>query len=466
MPQHPEPAGPPTDGPSPSALRRLREDHSERVLALLRQHGPLSRSDLSEHSGLSRTTLSGITAELSERGLLAVEPAPGPAADRPRRRGRPTSRLTLNPATGQYVGVELGRSRLRVVIADASHTVRARSDTAFGPARSAAARRELAERRVRQLAAEHGIALGSLAGVGAGTPGPGEYTAVTPGGRPSENTPAHTPDGQHTAGADARRGRPAVARALADAFDAPCCADNNTRLTALAEATWGAGTGASDLLYVHLSYGVGGGLVLGGQLVRGRAGVAAEIGHLPVDPAGPACWCGARGCLELSASVPAVLRAAGHAPHQRGWDALCAALEAGGRRETRAVRAAALDTGAALAALCAAVHPGPIVLGGELAQLGPVFLDTVRESFEDRAMRAVRRTAQLRAATLDPWGGALGGMALALRESPMLARYPLPPRGDAGPVSAPPPTAPGSGPGPGPDPGSGPAPAARTAAPG
>ena len=162
-------------------------------------------------------------------------------------------------------------------------------------------------------------------------------------------------------------------------------------LTALAEATWGEAAGAGELLYAHFSHGVGCGLIVGVQLVRGVGGVAAELGHLCVDPAGEPCWCGARGCLELHASV----------------------------------REAALSAGHALAAMCTAVNPGRIVLGGELAELGAAFRDPVREGFRARAMRSLRRCA-VELATVAPWGGALGGLALALRESPLLARYPLP----------------------------------------
>ena len=390
-----------SDAVPPTALHRLRQSNAERVLDCLRRRGQCSRAELAALSGLSRTTLSTILTELFDRRLV-VESA-GNTTGAPRR-GRPTGVLTLNPSAGQYAGIELGRNRLRLVIADAAHQVRAREDLPYGPARSAGARLELAEQELRELADRSGITLDALAGIGVGSTGPGEAVSAPPGGMPEP----------------AARGRERVADGLGRAFGARVDVDNNTRLTALAEATWGGAAGASELLYAHFSHGVGGGLVVGNQLVRGVGGVAAEIGHLCVDPGGPACWCGARGCLELQASVPAVLRATGH----RRWQVLREAVRAAATAEREAVRAAGVHSGHALATMCAAVNPGRIVLGGELAELGEDFGDAVRAAFRERAMRSVRR-CEITTATTAPWGGALGALALSLRESPLLARYPL-----------------------------------------
>lgn len=393
--------------PPATALHRLRQSNQERVLGCLRRYGPLSRAELAEHSALSRTTLSTILGGLLRNGTVVESSRPSS-----NRRGRPSSCLTLNSRAGQYLGLELGRSRVRAVIADASHQVRARGDVPYGAARSVDARLALAQRSVEELAARHGITLDTLTGIGVGSTGPGEAVFASAGGMTQADGPR----------AARLSGRTRVADQLARAFGVRVGVDNNTRLTALAEATWGRAAGASDLLYVHLSHGVGGGLIIGGQLIRGTGGIAAEVGHLCVDPAGPACWCGARGCLEQYASVRAVLHATGH----RGWSVLRSTLEAAGSAEQEAVRAAGRHTGGALATMCTAVNAGRVVLGGELPELGAAFLDPLRESFTQRSMRSLPRTVDISTATVAPWGGALGGLALALHESPLLARYPLP----------------------------------------
>ena len=91
---------------------------------------------------------------------------------------------------------------------------------------------------------------------------------------------------------------------LAAEFGCPVAVDNDANVAALGEHHFGAGRGFDDLLYVTVSTGVGGGWILGGRAWRGAAGMAGEIGHIVVDPNGPPCLCGKRGCVERLASGP------------------------------------------------------------------------------------------------------------------------------------------------------------------
>ncbi|MGW8375145.1 ROK family transcriptional regulator [Streptomyces sp. ODS28] len=387
-----------------SALRQLRQSNVERVLALLRAGGPRSRAEIGELTGLSRTTLSGIVGGLLEDGVLVEGPEPRPSGGR----GRPVQRLSLNPRSAQAIGIEIGRERIYAVLADAAHEVTASGGRTCPARADVRTRARAAADAVRELAEEGGIDLGAVAGIGLGTPGPGE-------------TAEH--GGRTRAGAAERRAAPRSRQALADLVSeelgAPVLADNNSRLTALGEAVWGAAAGAADVLHVALSYGVGGGLVVDGRLFRGSSGAAGEIGHICVDAQGPACWCGGRGCLERYASLPAVLRAAG----RRSRDRLQEAVAAGEDRACAAVEQAGAAVGRALAAACTTVNPERIVLGGEVAALGPRLLDPAREAFRAYSAPLVHRGIGLTPAQLDDRGGALGGLALVLRESPLLAGY-------------------------------------------
>ena len=91
---------------------------------------------------------------------------------------------------------------------------------------------------------------------------------------------------------------------LAAEFGCPVAVDNDANVAALGEHRYGAGRGLSDLMYVTVSTGVGGGWILGGRPWRGHEGMAGEIGHIVADPAGPPCLCGKRGCVERLASGP------------------------------------------------------------------------------------------------------------------------------------------------------------------
>jgi predicted NBD/HSP70 family sugar kinase len=381
-------------------LSQLRRGHEELVLGLLRRHGPLSRGELGTRSGLSRTTLHDIIAALLASG--AVVTVAQDAA--PRGRGRPAETLILNPDAGQAIGIDFARRAVHVAIVNVAHEV---VGSATEPHRADLAwedRVELAERLIGTLA-EGSVRLGALSAIGVGV--------VGPVGDPGE--------------ASARRleGLPALLRKR---FGVPVLLDNNTRLAALAESIWGAAAGEQDVLYLRLSHGVGGGLVVGGALHRGAHGLSGEFGHITVDPDGARCGCGGTGCLETVASIRAVLkayRAAGG--RARGVAGLVAALDSRDRAAQDVLGSVGTQVGAMLAALCNAVGPGVIVLGGELADTGTALFGPVEAALDEHIMPISRHRVSVRRATLGDVGGALGGIALVLHESPLLSRYPAEP---------------------------------------
>lgn len=393
--------------PPEGALAQLRRGHEERVLDLLRRHGALSRSALGSLSGLSRTTLHDIISGLLASGAI-VAAAPRQATEA-RGRGRPAASLSLNPAAGQAIGIDFARRRVHVAIANVAHEIIG-SASADHPAGTPCQRRvEIAERLIGGLS-EGAVRLGPLRAIGVGV--------VGPVGSPGEQSAA------------ARRLN-AVPELLRKSFGVPALLDNNTRLAALAESIWGAAEGGQDVLYVRLSHGVGGGLVLGGSLHRGAYGVAGEVGHVTVDPDGGPCRCGGRGCLETIASVKAVLaayrRVGGRA---RDLGALAAALRAGDPAARQVLAYAGERVGLVLAAVCNTVGPSLVVVGGELAELGgTVLTEPIERRLRAEVMPMMRRRLRLRPARLGEVGGALGGIALVLHASPLLARYPATPDG-------------------------------------
>jgi predicted NBD/HSP70 family sugar kinase len=182
------------------------------------------------------------------------------------------------------------------------------------------------------------------------------------------------------------------------------------------------------VLYLRLSRGVGGGLVVGGSLHRGAYGLSGEFGHIMVDAAGERCSCGGIGCLETVASVGAVLdsyRAAGGRADD--VSALVAALDSGDRAAREVLRTAGTQVGTVLAAVCNAVGPGVIVIGGELAAAGTALTGPVEEALSTHILPLSRHRLDLRRATLGEVGGALGGIRLVLREASLHSRYPAQP---------------------------------------
>jgi glucokinase len=151
--------------------------------------------------------------------------------------------------------------------------------------------------------------------------------------------------------------------------------------------------------------GVGGGLVLGGRLHLGIEDRAGEIGHHTVEPDGPLCTCGNRGCLELTAGARAIARAAG----QPSFDAVVEAARAGEPAAVDALRRAGTLIGLAIANLTIFVTPERIVVGGGVAEAGELLLGPLRDEVRRRAGNvAPLERIEILPAALGPFAGAIG----------------------------------------------------------
>ncbi|GAA3533717.1 ROK family transcriptional regulator [Nonomuraea rosea] len=386
------------------------------MLELLRKHGPLSRGELGKHCGLSRTTLYDILAELVSSGAVVA----ASQQDGPRGRGRPAETLTLNPDAGQAIGIDFARRGLHVAAVNLAHEIVGTASEPHAAGLPWEQRAELAWRLVRTLTGG-GLELGALSAIGVGVVGP-----VGPPLDPEAEAEAHA-ENDPASGPEDEVPHP-VQLLLRERFGVPVLLDNNTRLAALGESIWGAAAGGQDVLYLRLSHGVGGGLVVGGSLHRGAYGLSGEFGHITVDQDGAPCDCGGTGCLETVASIRAVLesyRAAGG----RAEDVpeLVKATRAGDAPALAVLAEVGAAIGHVLAAVCNAIGPSVIVIGGELAETGAALIEPIERALGAQVMPVSRHRVSLRRATLGEVAGALGGIALVLHESPLLSRYPAGP---------------------------------------
>lgn len=178
---------------------------------------------------------------------------------------------------------------------------------------------------------------------------------------------------------------------------------NEANLAARAEAR--AGAAGQSFLYVSGEVGIGAAIVLDGEVFAGRHGWSGELGHTVVDPEGPRCTCGSRGCLEQYAGKDALLRAAGRDVEQP-VDALLAAVGAGDERAARALRAGGEALGIALANFVNLVDVETIVLGGIYAPLAPWLTDAVVAQLRSRVLAAPWEDARVVVAS----GGAHAAM--------------------------------------------------------
>jgi glucokinase len=261
--------------------------------------------------------------------------------------------------------VDIGGTKIAVGIVDDGGKVLSRMEAPTDPDRYSSGI-EIIARMLRESAATAGA---ELSGIGIGSTGPvdpirGEFGDVDflPGWR----------------------GKNPV-QDLAQIFNVRVALENDGDAAALAEAGWGAGQNRSRLIYVTVGTGIGGGIVLDGQLYRGVDGAHPEVGHHVIDPAGPECSCGFRGCWESLAAGPAMVAwIESHAPaaylHRPGITAkrICELAQEGDEVALRAVEHEAYYLGLGLANLINLFTPDAIVLSGSVMKSAALFLDRIR----------------------------------------------------------------------------------------
>jgi glucokinase len=216
---------------------------------------------------------------------------------------------------------------------------------------------------------------------------------------------------------------------LQDEFQMPAFLLNDASAAALGERCFGAGIGIDNLIYVTVSTGIGGGLIINGELYNGTDGAAAEIGHMIVLADGPACNCGQHGCLEALASGTAIARLA-RERLKRGERSILTGMVkgipasvtaehvtiAGKKRDAVAlsvIREAAYYLGIGLSNLVNLFNPRVIVIGGGVSAMGEMLLRPARKSMKDHALRLPAATVSVVKSKLSPDGGILGAAAYA-----------------------------------------------------
>ncbi|MFF0163696.1 ROK family protein [Streptomyces sp. NPDC005263] len=327
------------------------------VVELLGRHEALTRSQLARLAQLPLSTVAGATARLLARGLL--QEAPGPAAKEARGRGRPAARLRLARHATLVGAVVITHRVARAGLVSTEGQVFGRFETPYDWMQCP----DIVAESVRLLARARDDARSTapMSGVVLGLPVPYRQGAGLSMLAPAPDpVPADRPPMSAWLFRD-------VAPDLTRAFGVPASVDNVCNLAALGELAFGAARGRRHVIHLHLVTGMGAGLIVNGQLVRGANGLAGELSHLHVDSVGPMCRCGARGCLGVIATTDHLLEAARplFGPDVSIYDVL--GLAAQGEATVRRV----LDdfgrlVGSHLAPACVMLNPEMIVVDGTL----------------------------------------------------------------------------------------------------
>jgi len=241
----------------------LRERNRERVIAVLRTLGRTSQADIARTTGLSRTTVSTLVAELKDSGL--VFEVDGRAPDM--RGGRPGVQLALQDSPRVVLGIDFGHSHVRVAVADLAHNVLAERARDMDVNHFAEDALDGSASMVDEVLGEAGVERAAVICAGIGIPGPVDRARGTVG------SATILPGWLGLRIADEMEGRLSLRVEI----------ENDANCGALAELTWGAGRDCSNFAYIKAASGIGAGLVIDGRLLRGASGTAGEIGHTTVS---------------------------------------------------------------------------------------------------------------------------------------------------------------------------------------
>lgn len=411
----------------PVDQRAVRRHNLGLVLRHVAEHGPRSRATIAAATGLNKTTVSSLVAELLERGLAREADTERPGAV-----GRPALNVALDGDGVVALGLEVNVGYLAVGAADLLGRVRhervVERDNRAGPPQGA-------------IDALAGMVRDAMAGL--------EGEGLTPVGM-TLGLPGlvDIARGELFVAPNLGWGRVAAAAVLAARLGPPTLSirvDNEANLGALAAQ---AELGLRDFLYVSGEVGIGAGIVVDGQLFRGASGFGGEFGHVVVQADGRPCTCGGRGCLETvagqehllaragvdpapgraagTAAVAACLDgsggargdgvAAGQAGLRRPVAALVARARAGDARALAALEEAGTWLGIGLASAANLVNPRAVVLGGAYAPLADWLGPPVRRALRERVLASAWAPVEVVASDLGMAAAVRGGARLRLRE--------------------------------------------------
>jgi glucokinase len=316
-----------------------------------------------------------------------------------------------------YLGIDLGGTQLRVAVADGRGRLRT---VLRRPTEAHRGRQHVIDRivvAVHDVLALDQTKAASVRATGLSMPGPVDPAAGTVISPPNLPGFVNVP----------------LNRILTQSTGIPTFLHHDAHLAALGEYLKGAARGADNTVYVTVSTGIGAGLILDGALYGGAHGIAGEVGHIVVQPRGPVCACGNRGCVEAIASGTGIARAARESAGVDPQSALhridaptaadvVRAARAGDTLAIALLRDAGEALGIAMGTLVNLFNPELIVLGGSVVNAGSLLLRPMRRSMDESSWRSARRGLRI----VRPALGADAGLIGAVEYARLRARHARP----------------------------------------
>ena len=311
------------------------------------------------------------------------------------------SRKTVSASSKHYdiitimiIGVDLGGTKILTALADSKgnilSAVKIDTEASSGPEKVLSN----ITRSILMAAKQAGVPTSKISKIGIGAPGPilGEAIIVSPPNLPGWKNVN-------------------IKSILQRELKINVCVENDANAAALGELYFGAGKGFKNLVYMTISTGIGGGIIIDGKIYRGALGVAGEVGHMVMDPKGPKCGCGRRGCLEALAAGPAIAKMAG----KKTAVDVDAAAKKGDKRSIKAIETAAKYIGMGIGNINNILNPDIFVIGGGVTNIGNMIFTPIKYWAKEYSMEAARKSLIIVPAKQKNNAGVMGAIAMCMR---------------------------------------------------
>jgi N-acetylglucosamine repressor len=355
-------------------LAGLRDQNLSVLLSTIWENAPISRKDLATLTGLSPSSITRLIQQLQKHKLI-IETGKGVSSG-----GRLPLLVTPNPDAGLIMCLDLSGSKLHGGIFDATNQLVLASDKPFENVGAEAIKRMILD-FCHELYSSPQVLGRNFLGIGVSIPGridAGQVLAESFNLK-LQDFPIH--------------------RILTNKFQLPVFLEVDTAAAALAEKYYGAGVGIDNFVYILVSIGIGGSAIIDGKLYQGKAGFVGYLGHIIVDPNGPICLCGKRGCLEKVAAGPAILDGIRNVvAYERGdpiitkmaanlehleLEKIAEAARQGSALAVEGFENSAYHLAYAISIIATILDVSTFIIGGEVSQYGgDLYLNAIRRSLE------------------------------------------------------------------------------------
>lgn len=389
----------------------MRRMNNKTVIDLLRKEAPLSRANLSTLTGLNRSTVSSIIDDLINEGWVTETTYQSDKV------GRPGLLLEINPSGGFAIGVEIGVDFILAICVDFSAKItwhkRIETDPDEGRTEILGKAFKLTAEAIEAGKTNYSRPLG----IGIAIPGLVDV---------HEGVLKNAPN-LHWYDVPLRL-------IWTQQFNIPVYVENEANAAALGEFHYGAARGINNLIYIAAGYGLGSGIIIDGNLLRGNKGYAAEVGHMTCDPDGEMCNCGKRGCYETLIGPRAVvkrvkkiiadeggdstfLHTTKNGQAVFGYDAVVDAAKHADQVALTALENVGKSLGVVVSNLVNVFNPKMVILGGALNYAKDYIQPVVKEVVKANALELCQQDLEITNSQLDPYSSVMGTISMILEKN-------------------------------------------------